>query len=175
MHRRAILTTTAALIPAAVSLRPSDVFAQQKTPKEQVVGSWEFVSVSNTLPDGTKTQPFGASPSGLLMFGSDGRYVSLVVNPDVSKFASNSREKGTPEENQAAMRGGIAHFGTYLVAEADKALIFNIERSTFPNWNATQQKRSFTLAGNELKYTVSRPSTGVGVAEVVLRRAKGVT
>jgi Lipocalin-like domain len=149
MHRRTILTTTAALIPAAVSLRPSDVFAQQKTPKDQMVGSWEFVSVANTLPDGSKVQPFGASPVGLLMFGSDGRYISLVVNHDIPKFASNSREKGTPEENKAAVQGGIAHFGTY--SEADGALIFNIERSTFPNWNGTQQKRPFTLTGDELK------------------------
>jgi hypothetical protein len=172
MHRRTILTTTAALIPAAVSLRPSDVFAQQKTSKDQMVGSWEFVSVANTLTDGSKVQPFGASPVGLLMFGSDGRYISLVVNRDIPKFASNSREKGTPEENKAAVQGGIAHFGTYSVAEADGALIFNIERSTFPNWNGTQQKRPFTLTGDELKYTVTTPSTGVGVAEVILRRKR---
>src|SRR5207244_7465696 len=33
--------------------------------------------------------------------------------PDVPKFASNSRIAGTPEENKAAVHGGIATFGKY--------------------------------------------------------------
>src|SRR5205807_1344671 len=137
------------------SVRPSEVFAQQKAVKDEIVGSWEFVSLDNTRSDGSKVQLFGPNPSGLLMFASDGRYISLVLRSDVPKFASNSRETGTPEENKAAMQGAIAHFGTYSIAEADKTLTLNIEGSTFPNWKGTQQKRSFVLSGDQLKYSVS--------------------
>jgi len=83
-------------------------------------------------PDGSKEPTFGPNPAGLVIFESDGRYVSLVVRTDVPKFASNSRIAGTPEENKAAVHGGIATFGKYSIDEANKTLILQIERSSFP-------------------------------------------
>jgi hypothetical protein len=123
-------------------------------------------------PDGKKTPTFGPNPSGLTIFGSDGRYVSFVVRSDVPKFASNSRTAGTPEENKAAVQGGIATFGRYTINEADHTLTLNIERSSYPNWNGTEQKRPMTLAGDELTYIVPVSSGGSGRGEVVLKRVK---
>jgi Lipocalin-like domain len=57
------------------------------------------------------------------------------------------------------------------VNEADKAIIFHIEYSTYPNWNGAEQKRSFTVIGDELKYVVPTGSGG-GVVAVVWKRAK---
>ncbi len=173
MNRLITLTmTTMALLSLGITLPAGDVFAQQKSLKEQIVGSWTYASADTVRPDGSKVPTFGPNPSGLVIFGSDGRYVSLVVRTDVPKFASNSRIAGTPEENKAVVEGGIATFGKYTINEADKTLILQIERSSFPNWNGTEQRRPVTITGDELKYIVLTPSAGGGRAEVVLKRAK---
>jgi hypothetical protein len=66
-----------------------------------------------------------------------------------AKFASNSRTNGT-DENKAVVQGAISHFGRYAVSPADKSIVFHIELSTYPNFNGTEQKRSFELVGDEL-------------------------
>jgi hypothetical protein len=161
-----------AITALGLALLPGNAVSQQKSLKEQIVGSWTYVSADTVAPDGSRVPTFGPNPSGLTIFGSDGRYVSLVVRADIPKFASNSRTAGTPEENKAAMQGGIATFGRYTINEADHTLTLNIERSSYPNWNGTEQKRPITIVGDELKYTVPVASSGGGRGEVVLKRAK---
>ena len=75
------------------------------------------------------------------------------------------------DENKAIVGGSIAHFGTYVVDEADKSFTFRIDSATFPNWDKTDQKRSFIMTGDELKYTVPAGSAG-GAGEVTWKRAK---
>lgn len=70
------------------------------------------------------------------------------------------------------MQGAIGYFGTYTVSEADKALLFHVESSTFPNWSGTDQKRLVELRGDELHVVNPTPSIGTGTAQVVWRRAK---
>ena len=70
------------------------------------------------------------------------------------------------------MQGSISHFGTYAVNEAEKSITFHVQTSTFPNWDGVDQKRPFTVSGDELKYTVPVASGGGGSAEVVLKRLK---
>jgi Lipocalin-like domain len=155
-----------------LALLSSTASGQQKSLKEQIVGTWTYVSADTVAPDGKKTPTFGQNPAGLTIFGSDGRYVSLVVRNDIPKFAANSRAAGTAEENKAVVQGGIATFGRYTINEADHTITLNIERSSYPNWNGTEQKRPITITGDELKYIVAEASAGGGRGEVVLRRAK---
>ena len=169
MYRRSILGVSA--IAAGLVLLSNSVVAQQRSLKEQIVGSWTYASADTIRPDGSRVPTWGANYSGLVIFGADGRFVSFIGR-DIPKFASNSRVNGTADENKAAVAGGIALFGRYSINEADKTLTYNIERSSFPNWSGTEQKRPFTLVGDELKYTVPAASAGDGRAEVVLRRAK---
>ena len=96
----------------------------------------------------------------------------VFLRRDLPKLTSNSRLSQTVEESQDITKGSIAHFGTYRVEEdeAGKALMLHIEGSTFPNWAGTEQRRSFSLSGDELSY-ISPGSTGVAT-QVVLHRAK---
>lgn len=130
-----------------------------------IVGTWTLVSAV-----AARTEVFGPNPIGTLVFGADGRYALIFLHRDLPKFAANSRASGTPDENRAVVQGSIAHFGTYSVDEAGKALIFRIEGSTFPNWTGAEQRRAFTLSGNELTYT-SPGSIGVST-QVTMRRVK---
>jgi hypothetical protein len=60
--------------------------------------------------------------------------------------------------------------GTYVVNAADKTLVFNVDSSTFPNWNGTQQKRLLaTTSKDELRYVTPTASSG-GVGTVTWRR-----
>jgi hypothetical protein len=163
--------TITALLLLGVAVLPGDASGQEKSMKEQLVGAWTYVSVDSVRPDGSRVPMYGPKPQGLVIFDGNGRYALVNARSGQPKFASNNRMEGTPEENRAVVQGSIAHFGRYIVNEADKTITFQIETSTFPNWNGTVQRRPFTLTGDELKWTTPDASGG-GSGEVVLNRAK---
>lgn len=143
---------------------------QQKTVKEQLIGTWTYESVDTVRADGSRVPMFGPDPRGVATFDGHGRYVLITTRAGQAKFASNNRMEGTADENKAVVQGSIAHFGRYTVDETDKTITFHIEASTFPNWNGTEQKRPFTLTGDRLEWTTAASSGGT--AEVVLKRAR---
>jgi hypothetical protein len=76
MNRRTTLAmTTTALLCLAVSLSASRSLAQQKSFKEQLVGTWTLVSSDQVLPDGSKLKQFGANPKGINVFDAKGRFL----------------------------------------------------------------------------------------------------
>ncbi|MCW2242561.1 lipocalin-like domain-containing protein [Azospirillum canadense] len=173
MNHLGTITLAAMALPfLGITLPSGDALGQEKSHKEQLVGSWEYVSIDTIRPDGTRVPSYGPNPRGLATFGSDGRYVLLIARADLPKFASGKRIEGTPEEYKAVVQGSNAHFGRYTVDEAGKTLTFHIDTSTFPNWNGIEQNRPFTLAGDEMRWS-NPASSGTGSpSEVVLRRAK---
>jgi Lipocalin-like domain len=136
---------------------------------QDLVGSWTLVSAT-IQQSGGPTESFGPNPLGTLIFGPDGRYALIFLRRDLPKVASNNRASQTAEESKANAQGTIGHFGTYRVDAADKSLILRIEGSTFANWIGAEQRRPFSLSGDELTYT-SPGSTGTP-AKVVMRRVK---
>lgn len=173
MRRLAVLTaTTLSLLSLGVALLAGDALAQHKSLKEQVVGIWKLVSSHNIRSDGSKIDRSGPNPKGILIYTSDGHFVFVNTRSDLPKFASNSRDRGTPEEYKAVVQGSLAYFGTYSVTEADKVISVQIEGSTFANMIGTDQKRVVTsLTANELKFINPAPSRD-GTLELVWKRAK---
>ena len=114
----------------------------------------------------------GSDPKGLLIFTNNGRFAWHLTRPGLPKYASNDRQKGTPEEYAATVQGNLSYFGTYAVSEADNTLILHIEGSSFPNWEGVDQKRLVTLTGNELKITNPTPAIGGTTAHVLWKRAQ---
>jgi hypothetical protein len=144
------------------ALHPAIAAAQ--TAKD-LVGTWSLVS--ETYEQNGKTiQPYGIHPKGFEVFGSNGRFAVIIVNPDLPKFASNNRVAGTAEENKAVVQGSLAYFGTYTVDPAEKTWSVQIEGSTFPNWIGSSQKRSIAIAGDEL--TVTNPKASAGLAATIV-------
>jgi hypothetical protein len=170
MNRRTSLALgTTALLSLSIALSGA-AFAQQKSLKEQLVGSWILVSNDSTAPDGKKDQLFGPNPKGILIFDANGQYSQTIVNPDVPKFKTNNRLKGTPEENTAAVHGTTATFGTWSIDEASKTVTVRYVGGMFPNQAGTDSKRTVSVSGNELK--VSNPATAAGLqADQVWKRA----
>ena len=138
--------------------------AETQTAKD-IVGTWTLVA-ADIHRAGYRVQTFGPNPSGTLLFGSDGHYALVFLRRDLPTIASHDRTSETTDESQAVVQGSIAHFGTYVVD--GNSLVFHIEGGTFPNWTGADQRRKFTLVGNELTYT-SPGSTGFPT-QVILRR-----
>jgi hypothetical protein len=155
-----------------LALLASDAVGQQKSLKDQFVGTWTFVSVVETRADGSRIDRLGSNPKGLFMFDASGHYAQFITRSDIPKFAAATVDQGTAEENKAVLAGFIAGFGTYTVNEADKMLITRVEGNVFPNLVGTDQKRIIvSLTADELKYT--NPATSLGAkAEVTWKRVK---
>jgi hypothetical protein len=109
--------------------------AVQAQGPDALVGTWQVVSITNTAADGTVTHPYGDHPTGSMIVESNRRFVLILVDPNVPRFAANNRIKGTAEENAAAVRGSLAYFGTYTLT--DKTATLTLAGSTYPNWSGT--------------------------------------
>jgi hypothetical protein len=158
-----------------LAMLASSAVAQQKSLQQQLVGTWNLVSVDQTDSQGKKHQLFGPNPKGSQVLDASGQYVQIIWRSDVPRFKANSRLKGTAEENAAIVQGTTANFGTWTVDEASKTLTVRYEGSLFPNQAGSESKRIVTVTGDELR--VSNPATGSGMrSDTVWRRAKsGVT
>ncbi len=166
MKRGGILTITTLLLMHLAIAMP----AQAQSLKQQLVGTWTFVSSTTKMPDGSSA--WGSNPRGLLIFTDNGRYSSQIMRSGRTKFAANNRAQGTPEENKTTVQGTIASFGTYAVNEANKTFTVRFEGSTYPNMEGTEQTRPFTITGDELKITNPSASIGGTSSELVYKRAK---
>ena len=87
---------------------------------QDVVGTWEWVSVENTASDGAITHPFGPKPGGYLTFDRSGRFFWLITRPNRLKFASGRRDQGTADENKATVQGSLAYAGTYAIEDENR-------------------------------------------------------
>jgi hypothetical protein len=114
----------------ALVLAGSQASAQQKSLREGIVGTWNFVVAEVVAPDGKKSFPFGETPKGILIFSADGHFAQIHVASDVPKIASNNRLTGTPEEYATIMRRSISVFGDYSIDEGKKTITYKIVSAT---------------------------------------------
>jgi heptaprenylglyceryl phosphate synthase len=161
MNGRRIVSmfATAAL---GMSLLTGSAAGQQKSLKEQLLGTWTLVSHESV-------SMYGANPKGVAFFDADGHFIITVMRSDRAKYAIGHPAQGTADENKATAQGTMTYFGTYSVSEADHTVAIHIEASSFPNWNEADQKRIVTIAGDQL--TLTARALG-GSADVVWKRAK---
>ena len=171
MNRRNIINLSAITALGLVT-SSSNAFAQQKTLKEQLVGTWILVSVVQTTKDGVKSDRWGPNPRGQAIFEQNGRFSFMIVRSDVPKFASADITQVAPAESKAVIIGMTANFGTWSVDEATKTVTTNIEAAWYPNLVGGTQKRIISsLTADELKYT--NPASVLGTSDdAVWKRAK---
>ena len=170
MNRRSLVTVSAIAVLGLAAL-PGSAIAQQKSLKEQLIGTWAFVSSTGKLADGSPL--WGANPKGQLSLDANGRYSSIIVRSDLAKYASNNRMQTTPAEDKATVQGAIAYFGTYTVNEADRSYTNHVDGSSYPNWNGTDLKQVVeSITADELKIRNPAPSYGGPPTLLTYRRVK---
>ena len=155
----------------AISAFPNGSLAQGKSLKDQLVGTWIYVSSTSKRDDGSNVQR--PSLQGAVTYTADGRFHFITTRTDAPKLASKDTSRPTPEEAMAIASGSIAYTGTYTVDEATKTIHANVETSTFPNLvGAPNQRRVVTsINAGEMKFTNPRTPAGVTL-EFVWKRAK---
>jgi hypothetical protein len=126
--------------------------------ENRVAGTYKFVAETRDV-NGVVTEIAGND--GRLVLDADGNYVFTTIKIDLPKVASGNRTTATPDETRQIVAGSLAHFGRYKVVE--NVLVFDVERATFANWNGIEQKRAFTLTGDELRYVLPVASGGGSV------------
>lgn len=168
MNLRNLMTSPIAAVLAGLFLSACSTL--QRPPAADVVGTWMLVS-SVTERDGKRIDQFGAGARGMLVLDADGRFMLTIIGPDLPRFAASNRAEGTSEENAAVVSKSIAMIGKYELDAARGTLTFHVERSTFPNWDGTDQKRLLrSLDGAGLTYETPTASGG-GVGTVTWKRA----
>jgi hypothetical protein len=165
-----VLSTTASF---ALALLSSNVMAQTKSLKDQLVGAWTVTSQEQVRKDGSKVERFGANPKGIAIFEANGLFVTILARPDLPKLASNDPMNPSPAEAKALAVGSLAYFGTYTVDESSKTILLKLEASTLPNQLGFEGKRVInTLTADELKYTNTTAVGDLGPVVTSYRRAK---
>jgi len=145
-----------------LSLVAGSAAGQDKSLKDQLVGTWTLVSHQSV-------SMYGANPQGVAFFDTGGRFIIAVMRSDRTKYGSNHPAQGTDAENKATAQGTMTYFGTYTVNEAARTIDIHIEASSSPNWSGTDQQRAFSIVGDRL--TLTARALG-GSADVVWQRAK---
>jgi Lipocalin-like domain len=166
-----VITLLLTLICAS-TLNAQGKASSKNSIEQELIGTWSLISVDNKYPDSSRVHPYGDNPQGMLIFDSKGNYAIQILKAVRPKVASGDKNTCTPEENAALVQGSNSHFGKYLVDGTTKTILFKIEHASFPNWEGTTQKRSYTFTGNEIKYVVTHTTQGGQsvVAEVAWRR-----
>src|SRR5215471_11018529 len=154
-----------AMTAIGLSLLSGNARAQQKSLKEQLVGTWTLVSVVEVYQDSRKENPWGPAVKGAVSFDGNGKVLLMIVGADLPA------PSGKPQESSRMV---VAYFGTYSVDEAAKTVTYTAERATTPSFDGLARKASGTLNGDELRQT-SAPVTGpqgTFTPNLVFRRAK---
>jgi Lipocalin-like domain len=138
-----------------------------------LAGTYTLLSVANVLPGGARVEPYGPHPDGVLMLDAAGRYSVQIFRAGRPPFAAGDKARGSDDENRATVQGTNSHFGTYSVDPAGRVITFRIAHASFPNWEGAVQRRTYTLAGDDLSYVVRTTTTGgAEVGEVAWRRVR---
>ena len=137
--------------------------------KDQVVGTWELVSL--VVHQGEKkVELFGPNPRGIQVMTADGHFTNIITRESLPLYAGANRMQGTAEEYTAIGKGSNALFGTYEVDEKEGVVTFNVDVSTFPNWEGERQRRVSWIEGDIWHYTNPMTAIGPGRVEVIWKR-----
>lgn len=169
MNKRSAIFNLSAM--AALGFASTAILSSPAHPQtaKDLVGTWQPVANVNTAADGKKTDAYGPNPKGMAIFSPDGHFMIVILRNDLPKIAANSRVQGTADENAAIVRGSIALYGTYSVA--NKVLDLKIDQSTYPNWSGTESARNIlSFNADEMKWSLAASMGGQN--EVTWKRMK---
>jgi ribosomal protein S16 len=135
-----------ALLGLAVAL-PGAAFAQQKTLKEAIVGTWTITSNYEQREDGKKNDSFGPGVKGQYVFGSDGSYTLTIIGEPRADMKSDD-----PRRPDAYV---IVTLGRYTVDEAKKTLAYKVERAGNSMRNGAETSDIVSISGDGASFAGS--------------------
>jgi hypothetical protein len=170
MHpRHALVVCWLALVTVAALSVPGA--AETPSLKDQVIGTWIYVSSTGKREDGSNVPR--PNLRGAVTYTADGHFHFITTPIDAPNLASGDPARPSPDEAMAMASRSIAYTGTYTVDESTRTIIPDVEASTFPNLvGAPGQRRVVTSIGaDEMRFTNPRTPAGVTL-EFVWKRAR---
>ncbi len=174
MDRRYAGRLLATLLLSIVAF-PNTGLSQDKSLRDQLVGTWIYVSSTGTREDGSAVQR--PALQGAVTYTAEGRFHFITVRSDAPKYASGDSSRPSPEEAMAIASGVVAYTGTYTVDEGTRTIHVNIETSSFPNLVGAPNQRRIVTSITDRRIEVykstntRRRHAGVGVQAGDVRTA----
>jgi hypothetical protein len=116
-----------------------------------LIGTWTLVSWQVIVENEPPQNVFGSHPKGFLILTREGRSIVLTT-------AENRRGGMGDTERAALHKSMLAYSGKYRVEGND--LITVVDVSWNEDWNGTEQRRHFRIAGDKL-FIESAPAPSI--------------
>jgi Lipocalin-like domain len=170
MRSRGVFTFALIALVTVPALSPSSS-AQTPSLKDQLIGTWIYVSSTGKRDDGSNVPR--PNLRGAVTYTADGHFHFITTSVDAPNYASGDPVRPSPDEAMATASRSIAYTGTYTVDEGTRTILPTIEASTFPNLvGAPNQRRVVTSIGpDEMRFTNPRTPAGVTL-EFVWKRSR---
>ncbi len=115
-------------------------------PQSPHLGTWKLVSMQFVFDDnGERVDVYGASPTGFISLGSDGRMMGIIT------AANGERQANT--DPGALFRSMLAYSGPYRL-EGDRFIV-TVDAAWHPSWVGTEQVRFIRIDGDRMKITTA--------------------
>ena len=127
---------------------------------DSLVGTWNLVSFSARLPDGSVTEPWGAHPVGRIAYDQDGNVTALVMH----QLRNEADGRSSPSDTQAEFS---AYFGRYKIDVARQLVTHKIEGSLSAAHASHELTRNYQLRDGVLTLSFTRERNGLPVDHVL--------
>jgi hypothetical protein len=150
-------------LPLAAAPSTGSAASAQKPLKDQLVGTWTLISISNDSGSKDKRAPVPPSAKYITTFEPGGRVTSSITGAGTIQDPDG---KLRPSNLQA-----VVFSGTYAVDEADRSVTYQLERGSLSSTGQVAPKTNVTVKGNQFEqvsYSVGSSAT----TRAVWRRVK---
>jgi hypothetical protein len=117
---------------------------------EQLVGTWELVSLSASAQDGSVFYPFGEDATGYITYTRDGFMSAQLMRSGRPAYGSADIHAATLTEMASAAAGYVAYAGRFEVDEDARTVRHHVAVSLIPNWVDSALERSCEIAADRL-------------------------
>jgi Lipocalin-like domain len=116
----------------------------------RLVGVWTLRSFVDEQAENEDVHPFGVSPTGFLIYTTDGFVSAQLMRPGRAAFHSPDWHHATAEEYRESGSGYIAYCGTYEVDAAKATVTHTPSVALLPNLVDEPQCRAIAFEGARL-------------------------
>ena len=112
---------------------PDGSVAQEASLRDQLVGTWIYVSSAAKRDDGSNVPR--PSLQGAVTYSADRRFHFITTRTDAPMYASGDLARPSTDEAMAIASGSLAYTGTYTVDEGTKTIHVISRRARFQIWS----------------------------------------
>jgi hypothetical protein len=137
-----------AIAMLAFAMTSAGAFAQQKSLKDQIVGTWSISAVTDQYEDGKKENPWGAGVKGVFNFDGNGHYTWIIFGE--KQAAMKTDDVRRPDRLLVVQIGAYAVDGNSIKTHVDNSAN-SIRDGADQTFTVTGSGDALTLAGSARK------------------------